>query len=314
MKKKFALLTFSVFAIAFCLVQCKQDGHDSWPASRKSMKSLAVDASRATEIASSYSDFTRDVEIARKNLRTNATSAGQPRKVSNVRTLKDSEGADLMHIIEYRGENNEQRGFVIVAADRRVTPILAKGDSGSLNLDNPGVQIWISHVMDQISQGKRDVKQPEKDIEALWRDFEKRADIKAGRINGSADPQLPPGRNCPDDWDAFVPPILQTSWGQGLGYNRYCPSRSCATAVNCNNAPAGCGAVAIAQVWNANTLQKPTHYTVPPAGPQPVTYPLPNLTSNTCNTNDPEDMMIASLIRVAGMWAGSDYNFLAAIR
>ncbi|MCF0074535.1 C10 family peptidase [Dyadobacter sp. CY261] len=103
---------------------------------------------------------------------------------------------------------------------------------------------------------------------------------------------------------------LQTSWGQGWGYNRYCPSRSCAVAADCNNAPAGCGAVAIAQVWNASNLQKPTHYTVPPAGPQPITYPLLDLSALLCNTNDPEDMMIASLIRVAGMWAGSNYNFI----
>lgn len=256
MRKKLVQTILGV-ALSFSIFQCQQEKKSPFP-SIESTKPLEVAVPRAIEIADSYLDLNNDA-AARKKLRAASKTDTGPRKVKRTRTLKDDAGSDLMHVIEYEGESKESRGFVIVAADRRVTPILAMGDTGTFHTDNPGVQIWISHVMDQVNQGKKQLKKPEKDIDALWRDFENRADIKAGRISGEPDPHLPPGRNCPDNWDAFVPPILSTQWGQGRGYNRYCPSRSCAEADDCNKAPAGCGAIAIAQVWNAPNLRLPAN-------------------------------------------------------
>ncbi|MBO9614955.1 MAG: C10 family peptidase [Dyadobacter sp.] len=302
--------------LSICIFQCQQEYKELYPANSEPDRSLTVDISRALEVADSYMDLNNSA-IKERSLRTTGPSDDQrpsnnkPKKIKRKQTFKDDDGTDLMHLIEYEGENKEDRGFMIISADRRMTPIFARGDTGSFHLDNPGIQIWLSHVKDQARQGKQQLNKPEKDIEALWKDFEKRADIKAGRISGEPDPQLPPGRNCADDWDAFVQPILQTQWGQGSGYNRYCPSRGCAKAVDCNKAAAGCGPVAIAQVWNATNLRKPTSLSMfNPLGAQTLNYPFYNLTSYSCASSNTQDMQISALIKEAGYWANSDYTFL----
>lgn len=112
MKKNTTSLFVGAFALAICLIQCKGDG----AATRPEAASLDVSPTRASEVAFSYSDLTEQTSAARHNLRGNATFEALPKRVSRIRTLKDDEHVDLMHVIDYIGERNENRGFIIVAA------------------------------------------------------------------------------------------------------------------------------------------------------------------------------------------------------
>jgi len=74
-----------------------------------------------------------------------------------------------MHIIHFESDTSPDAGFVIIAGDRRVIPILAKGDSGTFEPDgeNPGPRIWIEHVKVEVAEDKKHVSEPGKGIEIM---------------------------------------------------------------------------------------------------------------------------------------------------
>ena len=122
-------------------------------------------------------------------------------------------------------------GFVIIAADDRVTPLLGysfaqqpRGENGS-----PSAYSWF---MEQLS----------------------------AQILFSIEHHLAASPEVVDAWSAYtnpefnplssissVNPMIQTSWAQGCYYNQDCPNDATATN-SCNHAYSGCGSTAMAQI------------------------------------------------------------------
>ena len=212
-----------------------------------------------------------------------------------------------MHIIYFESDAQPEAGFIIIAGDKRVIPILAKGDSGTFNPDgeNPGPRIWIEHVKAEVAAGKKDVATPEKGVELMWRKLAE-GTLTGGRTNNE-DPIDP--TNCPPDTYYSTGLLITSQWTSDHAYSMYCPSKVCDA---CPTANAGCGAVAIAQVWNAPCNQKPATYSIAPGPVTNYNFPLNNkILTDDCSSANLADKQIANMIRVAGMYAGSNYNMLA---
>ncbi len=114
---------------------------------------------------------------------------------------------------------------------------------------------------------------------------------------------------CPSDTDNTWGPFLYTHWNQKHPYNFYAPGESaCYQTYYCDKAPAGCGPVAIAQVWNY--YQKPDFYSYGWYD-FPLDATLSSSYSCTGFASAPlREQQIAVLIQAAGTKAGSIYGFV----
>ena len=123
---------------------------------------------------------------------------------------------------------NANPGFVVMAADDRVQPILGYSLTGTFVTDDmpDNVRGWLQGYDDEIQAAIDHRLSASSETAQKWHDLE----------NGVRAPRAV----------TVVDPLIQTRWGQGSPYNNYCPS-GCVT---------GCVATAMAQVmryWNYPT-------------------------------------------------------------
>ncbi len=122
--------------------------------------------------------------------------------------------------------NTSENGFVIVAGDDNVIPILAYSLEKSFDASNvpQNVAKWLEGYKNQILSILANETKATKDIKQEWKKLTEGAQFKASSTKS-------------------VNPLLQTTWGQSPYYNAQCPS----------NSVTGCVATAMAQVmkyWN----------------------------------------------------------------
>jgi len=100
-------------------------------------------------------------------------------------------------------------GYIIVAADDDVYPVLAYSFEGSYRQENmsPEFEFWMSSYEKQISQVRKNNIKADSRISTTWdfylNNFDKNANLKG-------DPKS-------------VAPLLQSTWDQGSFYNSLCP-------------------------------------------------------------------------------------------
>jgi hypothetical protein len=134
--------------------------------------------------------------------------------------------------------NSDNSGFIMVAGDDGVPPVLAYSRESHFDFDN-------------MSSG----------LEALLHGYEE-------EINYVAKKNLSPSAEVKEEWNQYlnyskelkssavidsIKPMTTTQWGYGKPYNDLCPYDPMATIRNGRHAPAGCAAVAMAQLlkyWN----------------------------------------------------------------
>ena len=117
-------------------------------------------------------------------------------------------------------------GFVIVAADDCVQPILAYSFHSAPSAQlNPEVRYWLSTYQEQIDFLRSIDAVGSDEVAAQWKEYSKAA---------SSDP-VPL---------TLVPALISTTWDQSPYYNKFCPYDSTAHA----RTMAGCVATATAQV------------------------------------------------------------------
>ena len=168
------------------------------------------------------------------------------------------EGRDtLLYLINY------QSGWMVVSGDRRLTPIVAEGTSGTIAVkEETGYGYWLKKCAQEVSRIKKDEKVTENEYSSLW----KAISPTKNRI-GQPEPKSPLKwvirevmLNESSIFDVTVPPLLQTEWGQQAPWNNNYP-----IDLNGNNrCYVGCVAVAFAQVlyyWHyyAGTPTKLSH-------------------------------------------------------
>ncbi|HUX54654.1 MAG TPA: C10 family peptidase [Williamwhitmania sp.] len=123
-------------------------------------------------------------------------------------------------------------GFVIVAADDAVTPILGYSTTSIFDKDNVPInaQDWLNSYKGQIS----DIVAKRIDNTQTLNEWNK---IRNGQFSATR---------------GAVAPLITTTWDQGCYYNQLCPSDPSATTI-CKHAYTGCVATTMAQImkyWN----------------------------------------------------------------
>ncbi len=116
---------------------------------------------------------------------------------------------------------NSEHGFVVVAADNRVNPVLAYSDHSQFQVENmpENLQYWMQSLNDGIQNAIDQRLEPTEEIREEWMLL----------ISGK---QLAPKSRT------MVPPLVKTHWDQFEPYNNLCPG----------DCPTGCVATAMAQI------------------------------------------------------------------
>ena len=122
--------------------------------------------------------------------------------------------------------NTSAPGFVIVAGDDNVTPILAYSDEGTFDPDNmpDNVKKWLEAYKKQVQHIITHGIKATKSIQSEWTAYQNGLSARSANLE-------------------YVAPLVKTQWGQHPYYNDLCP----------DVAVAGCVATAMAQImkyWN----------------------------------------------------------------
>ena len=148
---------------------------------------------------------------------------------------------------------NYTEGFLIMSADRRAHPVLAFSDKNNFKTD---AEIYPSGLVDWLEAQDKYIHAIRKDSISddiftfpisEWAIESIENHIFPTEILQTDPPT--PTRNCKDGaYTEFqYGPLLNTTWGQGVGYNNLAPHYGCANYSN-GNTPSGCVATAMAQV------------------------------------------------------------------
>ena len=203
-------------------------------------------------------------------------SLEEANQYANYRCLEDKTivGINKVELFDYDGKPivygiDYDEGWEIISADKRGPVVLVSSETGQYEdgLENEGVSAWINSLAGDIiirqndkdhwSNISEEVKEAELSCMEFWdmiagdKDF-----IANNRIQTKIEdlPSLPI-----DDggyWEMIhsqteyilydsIPHLLTTNWSQNSPYNYYCPRRDDGQP---GNAPAGCVAIAAAQM------------------------------------------------------------------
>jgi hypothetical protein len=186
---------------------------------------------------------------------------------------KMSAGADrnlaeeALELVEVGGQtpsyyiiNYAKGGFVIIAADKRLDPVLAFSETNRFNLQakniSSGLVGWLANTDDAISNLRKGTVKIEKQIslknKVMWTSDQKMI----------IDPDPDPSEiaNCTQEGmysyeSTTKGPFLTTTWGQNNGFNAYSPNIGCTSG---QLPPTGCVATSMAQILRY--YQKPSSY------------------------------------------------------
>ena len=233
------------------------------------------------------------IEIGEKWLR-NAFPQAPPIVIEQT-TAVEKEGMVLYYIMSAR-----DGGWVLVAADDAVTPILAYSDTGIFEypITCPATDYWVRNYEKQI------------------------ADAISGKFSNSETKpvwdQILSGTLPERDGTRAVSPLCSTTWNQGSPYNNYCPYDSGGPG---QHAWAGCVATAMAQVmkkWNWPTQGIGSHsYTdgsqFPPSyGTISANFNVSHNWASMPNSISSVDSDICTLIYHSGVAVDMDYGSTSA--
>lgn len=172
---------------------------------------------------------------------------------------EDESGKNALYIFNYT-----DGGFLIMSADKRYQPILAYGAQGSFNVNDTipsALENWLSEMVENISFIKNDIYTENDDIGYYeWSLINGMFD----EIEGPAvflprtpyDDGITGGFGCTPTvtYNTTVGRLMNTTWGQGCGYNNLL-ANDCVND-DCNRRVTGCVATAMAQIiryWNIST-------------------------------------------------------------
>ena len=222
-------------------------------------------------------------ETARKVATTFLNNNGA--KATQLTDLSEAAGFTNLYIF------NAEQGFVVMAADDCVKPILGYSLTGKFVAEGmpENISSWLQGYNDEIQYAVDNKLRASSEIVQQWSDL----------FNG-----IPNVAKA----TTVVDPLLTTQWNQGSPYNNLCPS----------DAPTGCVATAMAQVmkhWNYPAHGIGTHsYTHSTYGVQfadfnSTNYDWTNMTDtyNGSSTND-QKLAVATLMYHCGVSVNMSYG------
>lgn len=237
------------FLIFFLLNSCEY----SFDLQKDDNKSFVVKSDLAEQIANEL-DLDK---LAGLNLKTQVE-----RNIESIDVVYSDNGDTDFYIINFEEDN----GFVIISADKRIMPVLAYSNKGKFKTENVegGVKAWLKDNKSYLKRIRKGEAVPEENVNDLWNTYARFEPIPT-------EPSGPGDSDDPDGGGGTTPtlisttskgPFLLTQWGQGDGYNDYIP----------NNGLTGCASTAMAQVmryykhpanynWDSLDLDFPTENT-----------------------------------------------------
>ena len=168
--------------------------------------------------------------VAKNFMSAPAVQTGVKKAVPTEMVLKKAASAEENQYYVYENANGE--GWVMVAADDAVAPILAYSKTGTFRTDNQPKNLtkWLGHYDKFIKKVTNDGLAASEETQAQWKQLRKGL------------PNDPAGT-------IVVGPLVQTQWDQDEPYNLYAPGTGTA-GKGSNKAYTGCVATAMAQVMN----------------------------------------------------------------
>jgi hypothetical protein len=144
--------------------------------------------------------------------------------------------------------NINNKGFIIVAADDVVEPVLGYSFETSYSGENqsPEFQAWMNSYKDQIVYARRAGLLPTSNITGRW------SHLSVTGVSGLTDLKAP----------LDVAPLVTCNWNQDFPYNQRCPADLNCTGSNFGHVFVGCVATAMAQVmyyWRYPVIGQGTH-------------------------------------------------------
>lgn len=205
-----------------------------------------VSADEATTIAEAIQFGSTEATTADGKATTR--SAGLNKEVQSVTPVPDASGVTAFYVINYKGG-----GFMLLAADKRVTPVLAYSETSTFPMNDPegfpeGLVDWMSDVKEHVKAVRTKNEPPTEATKVAWGSLLQtvsRTTVKAGNQPLSEDKSL---RHFHFPMQEIVSPLLKTTWNQGDGYNAMMPEMNCAKSFYNGRAPAGCVNIAMAQI------------------------------------------------------------------
>ncbi len=164
--------------------------------------------------------------VATNFMRYGATQSGVRKATGAKMVLKKAASATTQNQY-YVYENANGEGWVMVAADDAVAPILAYSKTGTFRTDNQPKNLtkWLGHYDKFIKKVTDDGLVASEETQAQWKQLRK---------------------GLPDDPEGtiIVGPLIQTQWDQDEPFYNLCPGTGTSKAYT------GCVATAMAQVMN----------------------------------------------------------------
>jgi hypothetical protein len=202
-----------------------------------------------------YASFQEISSIAEIQAPWTKTSAGRvsKNKISNqIVRLPRNGGDPVMYVINY--ENN---GFIIVSADKRISPILAYSDEGRFATDQKvipgGIVSWMTSVNETISSIRNSNIKQDETVKRLWKRYSEEQILNlststnsSGRTNTTV--YIGDCNNGDSGFTEFTDGLVATpTWDQGSGYNELLTNAGCSQTGN-GRYWTGCVATATAEI------------------------------------------------------------------
>lgn len=201
----------------------------------------------------------------------------------------DATNEPLLHII------NRKNGFIVISADFRTMPVLAYSDESSFDTEKmpEGVKMWLEAAKLKI----KDVRKPDMVADSVViKEWQKHLagnlslpTSKSGRI-ASCYEWYQYGQFMCQNRSSTWGPFLNTTWGQAGISSTSLLASSC----SCNRSLAGCGPVAMAQIWE--------YYRSDPSRPRTSNY--------SCTANSSGEVSLGQLMLSTGIASSANYNYL----
>jgi len=171
-----------------------------------------------TILFGAYKNVDEAEQYALKWFQSNSLSKGVVRTINKVET-KSYNGKEVFHVV-----NLYPTGFMIIAADDNVSPVLAYSEESNIeiNSENPGLKAFLNQYSKYVYNASQVGIQLESD---LWKNV-----ITAKAMKDT------------------VEPLIETIWDQGWPYNKFCPIDSTAGSYTNYRVWAGCVATTMSQL------------------------------------------------------------------
>ncbi|NHN25767.1 hypothetical protein FIA58_008780 [Flavobacterium jejuense] len=246
MKKFKQTKWLAVLIVAGILFSCSNSDTNDAVDKMIANDDFAVSKTVAEKIATDLLLVNTAENLTNKSLK-NATIK-EEKKIKSIIEVPDKDKKAAFFIINYEGG-----GFIILAGDKRSEPVLAFSETNEFDMNSEffptGLVSWLYASKENIEKIRSKNAKIDSQTEMQWENLQKGgADVVSYKIIEPEEPDCTP-------YTIQKGPFLQTTWGQGCGYNSQTPSMTCGP---CSHAWTGCVATAMAQVMKYH--QYPTSY------------------------------------------------------